>query len=87
MRNNYTQPFKAVEKTQEFTEVTYSDVKDKKTANLIAPAQFWADLADHITNNPNKEFVSENFMYLKDKISFTTAACFLPSQPIADFEI
>ena len=48
---------------------------------------FWAAVALHFAEKKKTPFVSENFMFLKKKVEFTLASCFLPNSKIPEFNL
>lgn len=88
------QEFKEVQKTQEFTEVTYDKTKDYSEGNrksFVEQNKFWSDLAIYFALEKNKKnfteqiFISESFIHLKGKLSFTLASSFLCNAQNPDY--
>ena len=60
---------------------------EAESTNLIAMNTFWAELASHLTESGDKQFLSEHFMFLSSKREFTLACCFLPDAKHAEFNL
>ena len=48
---------------------------------------FWAAAASHFIEKGEKPFLSHNFMFLRNKVDFTLASCFLPNNKHAEFDL
>jgi hypothetical protein len=54
---------------------------------LIPQNLFWSHIATHLASGTANSFLSEAFLYFNLPIEFITAACFLSSEPNADYEL
>ena len=89
MREKYTQNFKEMEKTKEFTETTYSGMKyAAESTNLVRENPFWAEAAAfYAKDNKKLDFLSDKFMYLSTKVDFILASCFIPNNKATVYQM
>ena len=77
-----------MESTKEYAEKTYEGVKnEEESTSLVSMSAFWANAATHFVERAGQPFLSDNFMFLRRKIDFTLASCFLPNHKHAEFDL
>ena len=80
--------FKPMQKTKEYAEKTYEGLKrEEDSTSLVIMSPFWAAAATHFIEKGEQPFLSHNFMFLRSKVDFTLASCFIPNNKHAEFDL